>query len=52
MIKKMAELKIIKSADYFDSIVESLQKAGFVIVSDYETTTEQFYIIAQAESEK
>lgn len=47
MIKKLAELRVTKSADYYDSIVESLQKAGFVIVMDYETTTERFYIITQ-----
>lgn len=52
MNKKMAELRVEKSADYYDSIVETLQKAGFVIVIDYETTTERLYIIAKAESEE
>ena len=49
MNKKLAELTVRKSADYFDKVVKTLEDAGFVLVLDCETTTEKFYIVAESE---
>ncbi len=51
MNKKLANLTVEKSADYYDSIVKTLEKAGFLIVLEYETTNEKCYMVAKAESE-
>lgn len=50
MNKKLAELTIIKSADYYDKVVKTLEDAGFVLVLDCETTTERYYIVAKRDS--
>lgn len=47
MLKKLAELKVNRSADYFNSIVKALEKDGFKIIIEVETTTEIFYIVAK-----
>lgn len=49
MNKKLAELTVKKTADYYDKVVKALEDAGFVIVLDYETTTERYYIVAESE---
>ena len=49
MIKKLGELKVKKSADYYDEMMKTLKDAGFVLVLDCETTSEKYYIIAKSE---
>ena len=49
MIKKLGELKVNKSDDYYDKIVQTLEKAGFVIVLELETSIEKHYIVAESE---
>lgn len=49
MNKKIAELTIKKSADYFNKMVKVLEDAGFVMVLTAETTTDRYYIIAESE---
>ena len=49
MNKKLAELSVSKSADYYDKVINALKDAGFVIVLDCETTTERYYIVAESE---
>lgn len=49
MNKKLAELTVKKSADYYGKVVKALEDAGFVIVLDCETTTEKYYIVAESE---
>ena len=49
MNKKLAELTVKKSADYFNKVVKALEDAGFVIVLSVETTTERYYIVAESE---
>ena len=52
MIKKLGELKISKSADYYDKVVNALEDAGFVLVLDCETTSERYYIVAESEEKE
>lgn len=52
MNKKLGELKVNKSADYYDKMIQALEDAGFVLVLDCETTSEKYYIVAEAESEE
>ena len=47
MNKKLAELNVNKSADYYNNIVKTLEDAGFVLVLDHETTFESYYIVAK-----
>lgn len=47
MNKKLAELKVNKSADYYDKTVKALEEAGFVLVLDCETMTEKYYTVAE-----
>ena len=49
MNKKLAELTVSKSADYYGKVVKALEDAGFVIVLNCETTTERYYIVAESE---
>lgn len=49
MNKKLAELTVSKSADYYDKVIKTLESAGFVIVLDYETTSDRCYIVAEKE---
>lgn len=51
MIKKLGRLEIRKSSDYYDDVVKALEKAGFVIVLETETSTEKYYIVAKSEKE-
>lgn len=52
MNKKLATLTVSKSADYYDKVIKTLEDAGFVIVLDFETTTERYYIVAESEDEE
>ena len=47
MTKQLGELKINKSADYYDRVVKALEAAGFIMVFQFETTSEKYYIIAE-----
>lgn len=49
MNKKLGELKVNKSADYYGKVVKALEDAGFIIVLDHETTSEAYYIVAESE---
>lgn len=49
MNKKLAELTVDKSTDYYDKVINTLEKAGFVIVLDNETTKSRCYIVAESE---
>lgn len=49
MNKKLAELTVKKSADYYNKVVKALEDAGFLLVLDWETTTERYYIVAESE---
>jgi hypothetical protein len=46
MLKKLGEVKINKSDDYYNKIEKSLEKAGFTLVLTTETTFEKCYIVA------
>lgn len=52
MAKQLGELKINKSADYYDKVVEALEEKGFIMVFQFETTSEKYYIIAEKEAEE
>ena len=47
--KKLAELTVKTSADYYNKVVKALEDAGFLIVLENETTTDRYYIIAENE---
>jgi hypothetical protein len=47
MNKKLAELKVDKTADHYDKVVETLENAGFVLVLDVKTTFDSYYIVAE-----
>ena len=49
MNKKLGELKVDKSADYYDKMIKALEDAGFILVLDCETTSEKYYIVAESE---
>ena len=50
MYKKLAELTVNKSSDYYDKVVKALEEAGFLMVLEVETTTDRYYIIAEDEA--
>jgi len=52
MNKKLAELTVNKSADYYDKVVKALEDAGFILVLDTETTTDRYYIVAESEDKE
>ena len=49
MIKKLAELKVNNSQDYYGTIVKALEKAGFTVIEEVKTSLETHYIIATSE---
>jgi len=49
MNKKLAELTVSKSADYYGKVVKALENAGFLLVLEVETTTDRYYIVAESE---
>ena len=51
MNKRLAELTVRKSTDYYNNVAKALEDAGFVLVFDYETTFERYYIVAESEAE-
>lgn len=52
MNKKLGELKINKSADYYGKVIKVLEDAGFVLVLTCEGTLEKYYIVAEREDEE
>ena len=52
MNKKLAELTVSKSADYYNKVVKVLEDAGFVLVLTTETTTYRYYIVAESEGKE
>lgn len=51
MNKKLAELIVKTSSDYYNKVVKALEDAGFVLVLDCETLTEKVYIVAEGSEE-
>ena len=51
MNKKLAELTVSKSVDYYNKVVKALEDVGFVLVLNCETTTERYYIVAEKREE-
>lgn len=49
MNKKLAELSVNKSADYYGKLVKVLEDAGFILVLETETLTDSYYIVAESE---
>ncbi len=49
MNKKLAELTVKKSVDYYDKVIKALEDAGFVIILEEETLTDRYYIVAESE---
>lgn len=49
MNKKLGELKVNKSSDFYGKMIKALENAGFVSVLDFETTLEKYYIVAERE---
>ena len=52
MNKKLGELRVNTSADYYDKMIKALEDAGFVLVLDCETTFEKYYIVAEGEDKE
>ena len=52
MNKKLAELTVSKSADYYNKVVKALENAGFLLVLDVETSTDRYYIVAESEDKE
>ena len=52
MTKKIAELKVDTSEDYFDKVVKTLENAGFLVVLDTETSLGTYYIVATSDIRK
>ena len=48
MNKKLAELTVNKSTDYYNKVVKALEDAGFIMVLTLETITDRYYIIAES----
>lgn len=46
MYKQLAELKVNTFVDYYDKVVEALEKAGFTLVIESETTSTKYIIVA------
>lgn len=49
MYKKLAELAVNKSLDYYNKVIKVLEDAGFAVVLNSETTFERYYIVAENE---
>lgn len=49
MYKKLADLTVKKSSDYYDKVAKALEEAGFIMVLEVETTTDRYYIVAEDE---
>lgn len=47
MFKKLADLQVIKRADWNDSVIKALQDAGLTVILEYNGMSEDRYIIAE-----
>ena len=47
MYKKLADLTVTKSADYYDEVMKSLEKAGYLLVLESEDTSNKYYIVTE-----
>ena len=47
MLKKLGKLSIHTSADYYDKVAKALEKEGFILVLECETSTDKYYIVAK-----
>ena len=52
MNKKLAELTVKKSADYYGKVIKALENAGFIIILETETLTDRYYIVAENEDKE
>ena len=53
MYKKLAELTVKKSADYYNKVVKALEDAGFTVIQEQDGLIEDKYVIGDnAESEE
>ncbi len=52
MYKKLADLTVSKSSDYYGKVVKALEEAGFLMVLEAETTTDRYYIVAEDENKE
>lgn len=52
MNKKLAELTVNKSADYYNKVVKALEDAGFVLVLNRDGMTERYYTVAESEEQR
>lgn len=52
MNKKLAELRVVKSADYYNKVVKVLEDAGFVLVLDTDTSFVSHYTVAESEDKE
>jgi len=52
MNKKLAELTVNKTTDYFDKVVKALENAGFIVVLSAETSADRHYIVAESEDKE
>ena len=46
MYKKLGELKVNKTNDYYDRIAHILEENGFALVLEYEGISERLYSVA------
>lgn len=49
MLRKLAELHVKKNDDYYNEVVKSLEKEGFTVILEVETTLMNYYLIAKEE---
>jgi len=47
MYKKLGELQIHKSEDYYEKIAKALEEAGFTVIVESESSFDKCYIIAE-----
>lgn len=52
MNKKLAELTVNKSADYYGKVVKALEDAGFILVLDVESFSDMYYTVAESEDDE
>ena len=51
MLVKIAEVKVNKDRDHYDTLIEAIKKAGFTVVLDYDYTGEKMYSISKEREE-
>lgn len=51
MLKKIAELKVNKHADYCNNLVKCLQSNGFCVIEELNSIPDCYYIIAKEQED-